>query len=290
MYNGFFYQGITPSLPDAIEKLPRLIIIDGFNIMHHFKTLDYRNSVLCDDSMCPIILIPLLLKWAQEGFSVRVVLRNMPDENKITHSYILHELERMGLLLYGLTDDIEADDLLMLKLAKKYGALIITRDQFRNHKGCEKVAEEYTVEYEQVRTNVTVEMLKKCLYYNSKVAIHDSKDRFYANQDDKDYELVKEAATKYPLCSPTIIHVLSLLQLYIYNSIRFMYNLGISKQVIFLQLNDKFPMEWGHFLQRYYDWQLIEDKKEKAKSRNEVIEEKREYIIDPEDCYLKDDE
>uniref|UniRef100_A0A914Q651 RNase NYN domain-containing protein n=1 Tax=Panagrolaimus davidi TaxID=227884 RepID=A0A914Q651_9BILA len=284
-----FEQTSTYSSEESSERLNRLILIDGFNVMHHFKDLDHRDPTvpLLDESMCPIILLPLIIKWTKDGHCVKVVLRNMPDADKVSHDYILRELEELGFLIYNNEDRVENDDLLMLDLAMKYGAIIITRDQFRNHKGYENIAELYSVEYEKLPGKFSIENLKTSLSYKSKCEMHESNEFFYAYKSDNDYELVKESLTAFPLCNPYTITRLHILQLFLYNNIRYCYNLGLSKHINFLQPFDEFPMKWIDFRSRYNGYQLKEDGKEKY--RQKPIKALKLDITE-EDCYLSDEE
>uniref|UniRef100_A0A914QSL3 RNase NYN domain-containing protein n=1 Tax=Panagrolaimus davidi TaxID=227884 RepID=A0A914QSL3_9BILA len=167
------------------DELRRLILIDGFNIMHHFKNMGLENPSIIDERMCPLVLLPLVCNLMKEGFIVRVVLKNIPREYKISESYILKELQGSGLCIFGLHANVEEeDDLVMLRIAKEYGALIISRDQFRNHKEYEEIARNNVVKYDKISTGLlndkdSTKKLQDGLCFKYRIDLHETPGMFF---------------------------------------------------------------------------------------------------------------
>uniref|UniRef100_A0A914QF74 RNase NYN domain-containing protein n=1 Tax=Panagrolaimus davidi TaxID=227884 RepID=A0A914QF74_9BILA len=265
----------STALPRPIKskQLQRLILIDAFNVMHHFKEIGLQECSTGDEKMCPLILIPLIMDFIQNGYVVRVVMKNMPDVKKTSDLYILDFLQHMDLLLYPQEDDLEKDDLLLLHLAEKYGALIITNDQFRNHKGYETIADNNRIEYDKTPTGhfssrhkESSEILQDEMTFKFTIALHEMPGKFIVGPKDEDYERVAESMKKFKQISQADAMSFKLLNMYIYSSWCFVYNYGIPDCVKKFLDADSFPIEYFEFINKYIAFE--EDEKKKKKHSN----------------------
>uniref|UniRef100_A0A914YKZ1 RNase NYN domain-containing protein n=1 Tax=Panagrolaimus superbus TaxID=310955 RepID=A0A914YKZ1_9BILA len=183
--------------------------------------------------MCPLILVPFVCSLMKEGFVVRIVLKNIPEENKISDSYVLRALQSAGLCIFPLHYDVEEeDDLVLLRMAQQYGAIIITRDQFRNHKEYQETAKKYVVEYDKIPTELlkdrfSSEMLKSCLCYKYTICLHEFAERFIVDPTSEDYELVQKASKKFKQVDEGEYVTMKLINMYICARFCYVHNYGV---------------------------------------------------------------
>uniref|UniRef100_A0AC34G8D0 RNase NYN domain-containing protein n=1 Tax=Panagrolaimus sp. ES5 TaxID=591445 RepID=A0AC34G8D0_9BILA len=266
------------------NELRRLILIDGFNILHHFKNMSLQDSAMVDDKMCPLILVPLVCSLMKEGFVVRIVLKNIPEENRISDSYVLQALISAGLCIFPLHYDVEEeDDLVLLKMAKQYGALIITRDQFRNHKEYQETAKQYVVEYDKVATGLlkdrfSSKQLETNLCYKYSISVHEFAERFVVDPTCEDYELVEKASKKFKQINEGQYITMKLINMYIYALFCYIFNRGIPAAVEDFIHKGSFPMSYDDFLFAY-------DADVEYKRKHQILQIK----VDEEDDISDDD-
>uniref|UniRef100_A0AC35F4J5 RNase NYN domain-containing protein n=1 Tax=Panagrolaimus sp. PS1159 TaxID=55785 RepID=A0AC35F4J5_9BILA len=271
------------------DELRRLILIDGFNIMHHFKNMGLENPSIIDERMCPLVLLPLVCYLMKEGFIVRVVLKNIPRKNKISESYILTELQATGLCIFGLHADVaEEDDLVMLRIAKEYGALIISRDQFRNHKVYEEIARNNVVEFDKISTGClndqnSTEKLQDGLCFKYRIDLHESPEKFIVDPSNIDYELVQKSMKKFKKLELGAYSRLMLIYLYTHAQFCYVYNVRIPRVLQSFINADSFPMIYSDFIRAY-------DAREEYEVKHRIYKfDKREKddISDVDDVYLE---
>ena len=175
----------------------------------------------------------------------------------------------MDLLLFPETDATEADDVLMLRIAKKYGAMIVSKDQFRNHEFPDQIRNN-TIFYDLVDDrdfpHKIRSTLKTKLIFNKSVIFNaDPGKRFISrlsfllnklipfsenllvSPGDDDYQSVKKSLEIFDLDLEKVMFNLNLLYLYIFSCARYIYGYGIHSQVFFMPKDQHFPMDWWDF-------------------------------------------
>uniref|UniRef100_A0AC34F639 RNase NYN domain-containing protein n=1 Tax=Panagrolaimus sp. ES5 TaxID=591445 RepID=A0AC34F639_9BILA len=222
---------------------PRLLLIDGYNLMHSFKELfvEYRSK---DDlRMNAMVLVPLIRDLHQHGYRVRIVIKGMlVSERFVANCYILRELERMNLLLFPEDDEKESDDILMLSLAEQYGALIISNDAFANHQEYKRIAERNTIKYSRIcNNNFKIETLEKELAFQYLISFEGVGDRFYCCKDDPDYEKVTLSYDIFRPLSQTTQKHLDLLHVYIYAELCSLLGVPRPTEIGFLKEDETLP-------------------------------------------------
>uniref|UniRef100_A0AC34FS35 RNase NYN domain-containing protein n=1 Tax=Panagrolaimus sp. ES5 TaxID=591445 RepID=A0AC34FS35_9BILA len=260
-------ENASSEVPSSVkgEQLRRMILIDGFNVMHHFKDMTLQSSAMFDEQMSPLILIPLICGFLQNGYVVRLILKNMPDHKKVSDLYILELLQKKGMCMFPEDDDTEKDDLLLLGLAKKYGALIISRDQFRNHREYDDIRINNRIEYDKVatghfKTKKSCEILKHSMAFKYALTMNEFADKFIVDPSDDDYELVQKSLKEFKQVSMESVESLNILLQYVYCYWRYVYNYGIPDCVKPFISKTSFPMTFEDFEFAYHEYEEEERK------------------------------
>uniref|UniRef100_A0AC34F2I8 RNase NYN domain-containing protein n=1 Tax=Panagrolaimus sp. ES5 TaxID=591445 RepID=A0AC34F2I8_9BILA len=234
-----------------LPQLPRLILIDGFNVMHGFKNL--MNDPHVDSRMNAIVILPLIKTFSNAGFVVRIAIPRYPKPFEVNHMYILHELNKIQICIYPAKTFKEADDLIMLEIAEKYGAKIISNDAFKNHRKYQSVAQKYAIKYKKkLNPKFSLEELERRLIFKNKCFIDGKEDDMYCMLNDPDYKKVEESYDVFWQLTIYDKKILDLLQSYVHCYICSQIGFKIPSNIVFMADDENSPPKFAVFRNRNF--------------------------------------
>uniref|UniRef100_A0AC34FQT5 RNase NYN domain-containing protein n=1 Tax=Panagrolaimus sp. ES5 TaxID=591445 RepID=A0AC34FQT5_9BILA len=149
--------------------------------------------------------------------------------------YILEELNKMQLIIYPEKDFVEADDIMMLQIAERYGAKIISNDAFSNHPKYQTIAKKYTIRYKKKpNPNFSFEEFKLRLIFENKFCIEGEEEDMFCMLNDPDYKKVEESHNVFWQLTIIDKKIFDLLWKYVYCGICFEMGFKISSSIKFM--------------------------------------------------------
>uniref|UniRef100_A0A914QYN2 RNase NYN domain-containing protein n=1 Tax=Panagrolaimus davidi TaxID=227884 RepID=A0A914QYN2_9BILA len=136
-----YYKSLKSfSFMDETKGIPRLILIDAANFMFYYRNVTGNYSNIYDFRPNAFHIPMLVTNLSSRGHPIRIVITEELTKNKqrVQNHFILHELEKAGLLLHPYGNKKDKDDVCLLQLAEQHGALIISNDHFNNYPGYTK--------------------------------------------------------------------------------------------------------------------------------------------------------
>uniref|UniRef100_A0A914Y345 RNase NYN domain-containing protein n=1 Tax=Panagrolaimus superbus TaxID=310955 RepID=A0A914Y345_9BILA len=235
--------------PPHSPQLHRLIIIDGFNVMHGFKNL--IDGLHQDSRMNAMILLPLFRIFSNSGFIVRIALKRLPEPFEVDHMYIIQELNKVQACIYPKEDFREADDCMMLQIAERYGAKIISNDAFTNHPEYQFVAQKYTIKYKKTpNPEFSFDQLQHGLIFENKFTMNILSDDLYCSPDDPDYKKVRKSHDAFWRLTIIDNKILDLLWNYVHCGICSQIGFKIPSNIKFMNDNESCPPKFEVFKYR----------------------------------------
>uniref|UniRef100_A0A7E4VA35 RNase NYN domain-containing protein n=1 Tax=Panagrellus redivivus TaxID=6233 RepID=A0A7E4VA35_PANRE len=189
--------------------------------MANFREVIESKRAKCEARNDPMILALLAGVFLNHGLNFRIVVPKLATSDESSTNMfvdILDELVQCGLVIRPTTPDKEEDDRAMLQLADRYGAVIISQDNFRNHyEEFGNLIHTNVIGYKNVRNDkFSIEILKERLTVERRFCLNANSSDFYAQPTDPQYAKVKKGLTKFPQINPNMHEKIGALNLFIH--------------------------------------------------------------------------